>query len=152
VITSSTVGPEVIVGPFAHLRDGAVLEAGSRIGNFVEVKKSRIVRGSKVSHLTYLGDAELGERVNIGAGTVTCNYDGQRKNPTSIGEGAFIGSGTMLVAPVRVGRGSYVAAGSTITEDVPPDSLALGRARQVVKEGWAKKKGERPAKQSSEKA
>ena len=152
VIISSTVGADVTVGPFAHLRDGAVLEAGSRIGNFVEVKKSRVGRGSKASHLTYLGDAELGQGVNIGAGTVTCNYDGQRKNPTSIEEGAFIGSGTMLVAPVRVGRRSYVAAGSTITEDVPPDSLALGRARQVVKEGWAKKKGGPATNKSREKA
>ena len=142
VITSSAVAGDVSVGPFAHLRDGAIVEAGARIGNFVEVKKSRIGRGSKASHLTYLGDAEIGDGVNIGAGTVTCNYDGQRKNPTSIEDGAFIGSGTMLVAPVQVGRGSYVAAGSTITEDVPPDSLALGRARQVVKEGWAKKKGQ----------
>jgi len=152
VIISSTVGADVTVGPFAHLRDGAVLEADSRIGNFVEVKKSRVGRGSKASHLTYLGDAELGQGVNIGAGTVTCNYDGQRKNPTSIEEGAFIGSGTMLVAPVRVGRRSYVAAGSTITEDVPPDSLALGRARQVVKEGWAKKKGGPTTNKSREKA
>lgn len=152
VITSSAVGADATVGPFAHLRDGAVLGAGSRIGNFVEVKKSRIGRGSKASHLTYLGDAELGEGVNIGAGTVTCNYDGKNKNPTSIEEGAFIGSGTMLVAPVRVGRGSYVAAGSTITEDVPPDSLALGRARQVVKEGWAKRKGESAVKKPRDKA
>jgi bifunctional UDP-N-acetylglucosamine pyrophosphorylase / glucosamine-1-phosphate N-acetyltransferase len=150
VIMSSAVGADAMVGPFAHLRPGAILEENSRIGNFVEVKKSRIGRGSKASHLTYLGDADLGEGVNIGAGTVTCNYDGKNKNPTSIGEGAFIGSGTMLVAPVRVGRGSYVAAGSTITEDVPPDSLALGRARQVIKEGWVKKKGEPPVKKSSE--
>ena len=149
VIATSAVAADVTIGPFAHLRDGAVVESGARIGNFVEVKKSRIGRGSKASHLTYLGDADLGEGVNIGAGTVTCNYDGVRKNPTSIGDGSFIGSGTMLVAPVRVGRGSYVAAGSTITENVPEDSLALGRARQVVKEGWAKKKTEAAVEKSA---
>ncbi len=138
VITDCQVGSDVTVGPFAHLRDGAIIEPEARIGNFVEVKKSRVGAGSKASHLTYLGDATLGERVNIGAGTVTCNYDGEKKNPTTIESGAFIGSGTMLVAPVRVGQGSFVAAGSTITEDVPPESLALGRAPQVNKEGWAR--------------
>ncbi|HUI43855.1 MAG TPA: bifunctional UDP-N-acetylglucosamine diphosphorylase/glucosamine-1-phosphate N-acetyltransferase GlmU [Terriglobia bacterium] len=146
VITSSQVGSDTILGPFAHVRDGSVMEPGSRIGNFVEVKKSRIGRGTKAWHLTYLGDAELGERVNIGAGTVTCNYDGENKSPTYLEDDVFVGSGTMLVAPVRVGRGSYVAAGSTITEDVPPESLALGRARQVVKAGWAAAKKRKPAK------
>jgi bifunctional UDP-N-acetylglucosamine pyrophosphorylase/glucosamine-1-phosphate N-acetyltransferase len=138
VITGCEIASDAIVGPFAHLRDGAVLEAGSRIGNFVEVKKSRIGRGAKAWHLAYLGDATLGEGVNIGAGTVTCNYDGVNKHPTTIDDGVFIGSGTMLVAPVRIGKGSYVAAGSTITEDVPPESLALGRARQINKEGWVR--------------
>ncbi len=146
VISASEIASDVIVGPFAHIRDGAVLEPGARVGNFVEVKKSRIGRDSKAWHLTYLGDATLGQKVNIGAGTVTCNYDGEKKNPTVIEDGAFIGSGTMLVAPVRVGRGSYVAAGSTITQDVPPESLGLGRAPQVNKEGWVR---ERAAKKSS---
>jgi bifunctional UDP-N-acetylglucosamine pyrophosphorylase / glucosamine-1-phosphate N-acetyltransferase len=140
VLSGSTVGPDTILGPFAHVRDGAVLEAGARIGNFVEIKKSRIGHGTKAWHLTYLGDAELGREVNIGAGTVTCNYDGERKHPTVIEDGVFIGSGSMLVAPVRIGQGSYVAAGSTITEDVPPDSLAVGRARQAVKQNWVKEK------------
>lgn len=147
VISGSTVGSDTILGPFAHVRDGAVLEPESRVGNFVEVKKSRVGRGSKAWHLTYLGDAELGSGVNIGAGTVTCNYDGERKHPTVIEENVFIGSGSMLVAPVRVGKGSYVAAGSTINEDVPPDSLAIARARQVIKQDWAKqKKSKEPAK------
>jgi len=141
------VGSDTILGPFAHVRDGAVLEPESRVGNFVEVKKSRVGRASKAWHLTYLGDAELGSGVNIGAGTVTCNYDGERKHPTVIEDNVFIGSGSMLVAPVRVGKGSYVAAGSTINEDVPPDSLAIARARQVIKQDWAKhKKSKEPAK------
>jgi bifunctional UDP-N-acetylglucosamine pyrophosphorylase/glucosamine-1-phosphate N-acetyltransferase len=140
VLSGSQIASDVILGPFAHLRDGAVIAQDARIGNFVEVKKSRVGRGSKAWHLTYLGDATLGEKVNVGAGTVTCNYDGQNKNPTQIEDGVFIGSGTMLVAPVRVGSNSYVAAGSTITEDVPPESLALGRARQLNKEGWARER------------
>ncbi|MGH9405293.1 MAG: bifunctional UDP-N-acetylglucosamine diphosphorylase/glucosamine-1-phosphate N-acetyltransferase GlmU [Terriglobia bacterium] len=138
VITASELASRTSVGPFAHLRDGAVLEPGARIGNFVEVKKTRIGRGTKSLHLTYLGDATVGEDVNIGAGTVTCNYDGQKKNPTVIESGSFIGSGSMLVAPLRVGRGAYVAAGSTITDDVPAEALSVARARQVNKEGWAK--------------
>ena len=140
VITGCEISSDVILGPFAHLRDGAVIEQEARIGNFVEVKRSRVGRGSKAWHLTYLGDATLGERVNIGAGTVTCNYDGEKKNPTIIEEGSFIGSGTMLVAPLIIGRGAYIGAGSTITESVPPESLAMGRAPQVNKEGWAKKR------------
>jgi bifunctional UDP-N-acetylglucosamine pyrophosphorylase / glucosamine-1-phosphate N-acetyltransferase len=138
VITSCRIGSDVILGPFAHLRDGAVIEPQARIGNFVEVKKSRVGSGSKAWHLTYLGDASIGEKVNIGAGTITCNYDGEKKNPTTIESGVFIGSGSMLVAPVRIGSGAYVGAGSTITEDVPPESLAVGRARQVIKEGWVR--------------
>ena len=141
MIRACEIRADVILGPFAHLRDGAVIEQNARIGNFVEVKKSRVGRGTKASHLSYLGDAVLGEEVNVGAGTVTCNYDGERKNPTHIEDGVFVGSGSMLVAPVRIGKGSYVAAGSTITEDVPPDSLALGRARQTNKEGWARTRG-----------
>ncbi len=141
VIFSCEIASGVALGPFAHLRDGALIEQDARIGNFVEVKKSRVGRGSKSLHLTYLGDATLGEHVNIGAGTVTCNYDGQKKHPTVIEDGVFIGSGSMLVAPIRIGKGSYVAAGSAITEDVPPESLALGRARQINKEGWVRSRG-----------
>ncbi|MGH9431998.1 MAG: bifunctional UDP-N-acetylglucosamine diphosphorylase/glucosamine-1-phosphate N-acetyltransferase GlmU [Terriglobia bacterium] len=138
LVTGSELANDSSAGPFAHLRDGAIVEENARIGNFVEVKKSRIGRGTKSLHLTYLGDATLGERVNVGAGTVTCNYDGEKKHPTVIEDGVFIGSGSMLVAPVRIGKGSYVAAGSTITEDVPPQSLGLGRALQVNKEGWVR--------------
>jgi len=140
VISDSTVASEAAVGPFAHFRDHVVLEDGARIGNFVEVKRSQVGRGTKAQHLTYLGNATLGEKVNVGAGTVTCNYDGEKKHPTVVEDGVFIGSGTMLVAPVRVGKGSYVAAGSTITQDVPPESLGIGRALQVNKEGWVGKR------------
>jgi len=108
------------------------------IGNFVELKKTRMGRGSKANHLSYLGDTEIGEKVNIGAGTITCNYDGVNKHKTTIEDGVFVGSDSILVAPVKIGRGAYIAAASCITEDVPEDSLALGRARQVNKEGWAK--------------
>jgi len=138
VITNCEIGEGATVGPFAHLRDGAVIEPAVRIGNFVEVKKSTIGRGVKALHLTYLGDATVGARANIGAGTITCNYDGEKKYPTIIEDEVFIGSGNMLVAPVRIGKGSYTAAGSTITEDVPPESLAIARGRQINKEGWAR--------------
>jgi bifunctional UDP-N-acetylglucosamine pyrophosphorylase / glucosamine-1-phosphate N-acetyltransferase len=140
VVSSSKIASGVVLGPFAHLRDGAVIAQGAELGNFVEVKKSWVGQGSKARHLTYLGDATLGEQVNVGAGTVTCNYDGEKKNATQIEDGAFIGSGTMLVAPVRIGKNSYVAAGSTITDEVPAESLALGRARQINKEGWARER------------
>jgi bifunctional UDP-N-acetylglucosamine pyrophosphorylase/glucosamine-1-phosphate N-acetyltransferase len=145
VISNSGIAPGATIGPFAHLRDGAVIEENARIGNFVEVKKSRVGRGAKALHLTYLGDATLGEKANIGAGTVTCNYDGVNKNPTFIEDGVFIGSGNMLVAPVRIGKGSYTAAGSTITEDVPPDSLAVARSPQITKLGWVKERGQAKA-------
>jgi bifunctional UDP-N-acetylglucosamine pyrophosphorylase/glucosamine-1-phosphate N-acetyltransferase len=138
VITDSEVGAGVTIGPFAHLRMGAVIAADARIGNFVEIKKSTIGPGAKAQHLTYLGDATVGARANIGAGTITCNYDGVNKHPTTIEDEVFIGSGNMLVAPVRIGKGAYTAAGSTITEDVPPESLAISRGRQVNKEGWAR--------------
>jgi bifunctional UDP-N-acetylglucosamine pyrophosphorylase/glucosamine-1-phosphate N-acetyltransferase len=128
------------VGPFAHLRPETHVGARARVGNFVELKKTRLGDGSKAPHLSYLGDAQIGPGVNVGAGTITCNYDGERKHPTTIGAGAFIGSDTTLVAPVVVGENAYVGAGSTITEDVPKDALALGRARQVVKQGWARKR------------
>ena len=150
VVTGCEIASDVILGPFARLRDGAVIEHDARIGNFVEVKKSRVGQGTRAWHLTYLGDASLGEKVNVGAGTVTCNYDGEKKNPTEIEEGVFIGSGSMLVAPVTIGKGSYVAAGSTITEDVPPESLAVGRARQVNKEGWVRKHKEQKAPSGAE--
>ncbi|MBI4462530.1 MAG: bifunctional UDP-N-acetylglucosamine diphosphorylase/glucosamine-1-phosphate N-acetyltransferase GlmU [Acidobacteria bacterium] len=142
LILSSRLGPGVAVGPFAHLRDAADIRRGARIGNYVEVKKSVVGEGTKALHLTYLGDATIGKNTNVGAGTITCNYDGVAKNPTTIGDDVFIGSGTELVAPVKVRRGAYVAAGSTVTEDVPPDALAVARARQVNKLGWARKRRE----------
>jgi bifunctional UDP-N-acetylglucosamine pyrophosphorylase/glucosamine-1-phosphate N-acetyltransferase len=130
VLDGARVGAGCSVGPFARLRPGTELGEGARIGNFVEVKKSSLGAGVKANHLAYLGDATIGAGANIGAGTVTCNYDGKRKHRTEIGPGAFIGSDTMLVAPVRVGERSVTGAGSVITNDVPDDSLALGRARQ----------------------
>jgi len=129
-----------IVGPFSRLRPGADIGEDAHVGNFVEIKKSRLGKGSKANHLTYLGDARIGERVNVGAGTITCNYDGEKKHPTTIGDGAFIGSDSILVAPIEIGAGAYVAAGSTLTDAVPPGALAVGRARQANKEGWAEKR------------
>jgi len=140
VIDSSRIAARAVVGPFSHLRPGSEIGEEAHVGNFVEVKKTRLGRRSKANHLTYLGDAEIGEDVNVGAGTITCNYDGTRKHTTIIEDGAFIGSDSTLVAPVRVGQGAYVGAGSTITDPVPPDALALGRARQTVKEGWARQR------------
>jgi bifunctional UDP-N-acetylglucosamine pyrophosphorylase/glucosamine-1-phosphate N-acetyltransferase len=125
------------VGPFAHIRPESRVGRGAKVGNFVELKKTHLGEGSKAPHLSYIGDATVGPAVNIGAGTITCNYDGTHKHPTRIEAGAFIGSDTTLVAPVTVGEGAYIGAGSAITEDVPAGALALGRARQVVKEGWA---------------
>ncbi len=143
VIRDSRVESGSTVGPFAHLRQQTEVGPNCRVGNFVEVKKSRLAEGVKAGHLTYLGDAQVGPGVNIGAGVITCNYDGRRKHETVIEEGAFIGSGSQLIAPVTVGKNAYVAAGSTITEDVPAESLAIARGRQAVKEGWvAKKKSE----------
>jgi bifunctional UDP-N-acetylglucosamine pyrophosphorylase/glucosamine-1-phosphate N-acetyltransferase len=140
VITSSRVAAGARVGPFAHLRPASHVGEGAHVGNFVELKKTTLGRGSKASHLTYLGDTTVGEKVNVGAGTITCNYDGVTKHPTVIEDGAFIGSDTQLIAPVRVGRGAYVAAGSSITEDVPAESLAIARGKQVNKEGWVKRR------------
>ena len=131
------VGPGSHVGPYARLRPGAKLDRSAKVGNFVEIKSAAIGEGAKVSHLTYIGDAIVGAGANIGAGTVTCNYDGFGKYRTEIGAGAFIGSNSALVAPVKVGQGAFVGSGSVITDDVPDDALALGRGRQVVKEGWA---------------
>ncbi|MEI7817077.1 MAG: bifunctional UDP-N-acetylglucosamine diphosphorylase/glucosamine-1-phosphate N-acetyltransferase GlmU [Desulfuromonadales bacterium] len=140
VLEDSELGEDVAVGPMAHLRPGTVLAKKVKIGNFVETKKVVMGEGSKASHLTYLGDAEIGRNVNIGCGTITCNYDGVNKHRTIIGDDVFIGSDVQLVAPVSVGRNSLVAAGTTVTTDVPPDSLALSRTPQINKEGWRLKK------------
>ncbi|MGB6430123.1 MAG: bifunctional UDP-N-acetylglucosamine diphosphorylase/glucosamine-1-phosphate N-acetyltransferase GlmU [Candidatus Acidiferrales bacterium] len=137
VVRTSHLGRGSSVGPFAHLRDGARLEENAHVGNYVEVKKSTLEPGAKAMHLTYLGDARVGRETNIGAGTITCNYDGVRKNATIIGRRVFIGSDSALVAPVRIGDGAYVAAGSIITENVPPNALGIARGRQVTKLGWA---------------
>ena len=142
ILDQATVKSGAILGPYSHLRPGSEIEEGAHVGNFVETKKIRLGKGSKASHLTYLGDAVIGEDVNIGAGTITCNYDGVNKHTTIIEDGVFVGSDSTLVAPVKVGKGAYVAAGSCVTDDVPADALALGRARQIVKEGWAKQKRE----------
>jgi bifunctional UDP-N-acetylglucosamine pyrophosphorylase / glucosamine-1-phosphate N-acetyltransferase len=140
VIEGSRLEDGASAGPFAHLRPGAILEPGAKVGNFVEVKKSRVGRGTKALHLTYLGDATIGPGCNIGAGTITCNYDGERKNPTTLEAGVFIGSDAQLIAPVRVGKGAYVAAGTTVTEDVPAGALAIGRGRQTNVLGWVERR------------
>jgi bifunctional UDP-N-acetylglucosamine pyrophosphorylase/glucosamine-1-phosphate N-acetyltransferase len=142
VLDDAKIGHQAIIGPYSHLRPGSEIGEGAHIGNFVETKKVKVGKGSKANHLTYLGDAEIGAGVNVGAGTITCNYDGVEKHLTRIEDGAFVGSDSTLVAPVTVGRGAYVGAGSCVTEDVPPDSLAIARSKQVVKEGWAKAKRE----------
>jgi bifunctional UDP-N-acetylglucosamine pyrophosphorylase/glucosamine-1-phosphate N-acetyltransferase len=144
IVEQSRVARGAVIGPYAHLRPGSEIGEGAHVGNFVETKKVRLGKGSKANHLTYLGDAVVGDGVNIGAGTITCNFDGEEKHATVIDDGAFIGSDSTLVAPVRIGRDAYVAAGSTVTDDVPAEALALGRARQVLKEGWAR--GRRAAK------
>ena len=140
IMEDSVVRSGAQVGPYSHLRPGSDIGEGAHVGNFVETKKTRLGKGSKANHLTYLGDAEIGAGVNVGAGTITCNYDGVNKNTTTIEDGAFIGSDTTLVAPVRVGRDAYVGAASCITEDVPSDALAVARGKQVNKEGWAKER------------
>ena len=139
-LEEARVGKEALIGPFARLRPGTELAEKVHVGNFVETKKARIGRGSKANHLTYLGDCEIGSGVNLGAGTITCNYDGVSKHQTVLGDGVFVGSDSQFVAPVTVGRGAYIGAGSTITEDVPADSLAIARSRQVTKVGYRKKK------------
>ncbi|HVI75822.1 MAG TPA: bifunctional UDP-N-acetylglucosamine diphosphorylase/glucosamine-1-phosphate N-acetyltransferase GlmU [Anaeromyxobacteraceae bacterium] len=146
VFDQAAIGPGAAVGPFSRLRPGADVGAGAHVGNFVELKKTRLGAGAKANHLTYLGDATVGAGTNVGCGTVTCNYDGEKKYPTTIGERAFIGSDAILVAPITIGDGAYVAAGSTLTEDVPAGALALGRSRQVNKDGWV---AERQAERSS---
>jgi len=138
VITDSRIDAGALIGPFTHVRPETEIGEGAHVGNFVETKKVKLGKGSKANHLTYLGDAEIGSGTNIGAGTITCNYDGVNKHRTLIGDGVFVGSDSTLVAPISVGNGAYIAAGSAITEDVPEDALALGRSRQVIKPGWAK--------------
>jgi bifunctional UDP-N-acetylglucosamine pyrophosphorylase/glucosamine-1-phosphate N-acetyltransferase len=138
-IEGAHIGPGASVGPFARLRPGADLAESAKVGNFVEVKNSKVGKGAKLPHLSYVGDAEVGAKANLGAGTITCNYDGINKSKTVIGEGAFIGSNSSLVAPVTIGANAYVASGSVITKDVEPDALALGRARQENKPGYAPK-------------
>ncbi len=144
VIDDARIGPSCQVGPFARLRPGSELQERARVGNFVEIKAARLQRGSKVNHLSYIGDADVGADVNIGAGTITCNYDGANKHRTVIGDGAFIGSGTNLVAPITVGPGATIGAGTTLTRDAPADKLTLARARQKTVEGWR-----RPVKKQS---
>lgn len=142
ILEHARVASGAILGPYSHLRPGSEIGEGAHVGNFVETKKTRMGRGSKANHLTYLGDAEIGAGVNVGAGTITCNYDGAKKHTTVIEDGAFVGSDSTLVAPVRVGKRAYIAAGSTVTEDVPEDALAIGRARQTLKEGWSRRRRE----------
>jgi len=145
ILDESDIADGALLGPYSHLRTGSEIGEGAHVGNFVETKKVKLGKGSKANHLTYLGDAEIGAGVNIGAGTITCNYDGVNKHKTIIGDGVFVGSDSTLVAPIRLGNGAYVGAASCLTEDVPEDSLAVARARQMNKEGWAKTKRERVA-------
>jgi bifunctional UDP-N-acetylglucosamine pyrophosphorylase/glucosamine-1-phosphate N-acetyltransferase len=147
MITESRIADDVIVGPFSHLRPQSQLEKGVKIGNFVEVKKSRIGPGTKANHLAYIGDSEVGAGVNIGAGAITCNYDGFHKHRTIIEDGVFVGSNTALVAPIKLGKGSSVGAGTTVTKDVPPYALAVGRAKQKSIKKWAMKKAKNKGQQ-----
>ncbi len=140
VMDDSRISNGATAGPYSRLRPGSEIGEGAHVGNFVETKKMKLGKGSKANHLTYLGDAEIGAGVNVGAGTITCNYDGVHKHKTVIEDGVFVGSDSTLVAPVRLGKGSYVGAASCITDDVPEDALAVGRSRQIVKEGWAREK------------
>ena len=139
-LSSATVGSNCNIGPYARLREGSEIGNHAKIGNFVETKKTKLGDGAKANHLAYLGDAEIGSKTNIGAGTITCNYDGTNKHKTTIGEESFVGTNSSLVAPVNIGKGAYVGAGSTITKDVPDAALAVGRGKQVIKEDWAKNK------------
>ena len=139
-LSSATVGSNCNIGPYARLREGSEIGNNAKIGNFVETKKTKLGDGAKANHLAYLGDADIGDNVNIGAGTITCNYDGKNKHKTTIGDNSFIGTNSSLVAPVNIGKGAYVGAGSVITKDVPDESLAVARGKQVIKEDWAKDK------------
>jgi bifunctional UDP-N-acetylglucosamine pyrophosphorylase/glucosamine-1-phosphate N-acetyltransferase len=150
VMDESRIGPRAVLGPYTHLRPGCQIAEGAHMGNFVEGKKLKLGKGSKAQHLSYLGDAEIGEGVNVGAGTITCNYDGFGKYLTVIDDGAFIGSDTTLVAPVKVGKGAYIGAASCITDDIPADALAIARGRQVNKQGWARQKRENAAPKNRE--
>jgi bifunctional UDP-N-acetylglucosamine pyrophosphorylase/glucosamine-1-phosphate N-acetyltransferase len=146
VLDGATVSDGALLGPYAHQRPGSIIGESAHIGNFVETKNTRVGKGSKANHLSYLGDAEIGAGVNVGAGAITCNYDGAKKHTTTLGDGVFVGSDATLVAPVTVGEGAYIAAGSCITQDVPAGALALGRSRQANKPGWAaKRKAAKPA-------
>jgi bifunctional UDP-N-acetylglucosamine pyrophosphorylase/glucosamine-1-phosphate N-acetyltransferase len=140
VIEQARVARGAIIGPFARLRPDTEVGEDAHVGNFVELKKTKLGKGSKANHLTYLGDASIGAGANIGAGTITCNYDGEKKHLTEIGDGVFVGSDATLVAPLKLGKKAYIGAGSTITEDVPPNALAIGRGRQVMKPGWVTKR------------
>jgi bifunctional UDP-N-acetylglucosamine pyrophosphorylase/glucosamine-1-phosphate N-acetyltransferase len=147
VITESEVQEGAELGPFCHLRPKVVIGPRARVGNFVELKKSRLGRGSKANHLAYIGDATIGEGVNIGAGAITCNYDGFAKHETTVQDGAFVGTNVSLVAPITIGAGAYIGSGSVVTKDVPADALAVERSQQIVKEGWAaRKRAQRGAK------
>jgi bifunctional UDP-N-acetylglucosamine pyrophosphorylase / glucosamine-1-phosphate N-acetyltransferase len=137
ILEDSRIADGAEIGPFVHLRPGCEIGEKAHLGNFVEMKKTRMGKGAKANHLSYLGDAEIGEATNIGAGAITCNYDGVHKHRTVIGKNVFVGSDSNLVAPIIIGDGAYIGAGSCITQDVPAGALALGRARQVTKEGWA---------------
>jgi bifunctional UDP-N-acetylglucosamine pyrophosphorylase/glucosamine-1-phosphate N-acetyltransferase len=139
VLEDAEVKTGAKIGPFARLRPGAQIGEGAHIGNFVEIKKSKIDKGSKANHLTYLGDSTIGQGVNVGAGTITCNYDGKNKHATIIEDNVFVGSNTNLVAPIRVGKGAVIAAGSTLTDNVPKQSLAIARSRQTNKTNWVRK-------------
>ena len=138
-IEQSTIGPGSVIGPYARLRPGAEIRANAKVGNFVEIKNAIVEDGAKVNHLSYVGDANIGEGANIGAGTITCNYDGFRKHRTEIGANAFIGSNSSLVAPVKIGAGAFIGSGSVITKDVEADALAVARGSQEVRPGWAAK-------------
>ena len=142
ILDEAKVAAGALIGPYSHLRPGSEIGEGAHVGNFVETKKIKLGKGSKANHLTYLGDAEIGAGVNIGAGTITCNYDGVNKHKTIIEDGVFVGSDSTLVAPVKVGKGAYIAAASCVTDNVPDDALALGRARQITKPGWSKARRE----------
>jgi bifunctional UDP-N-acetylglucosamine pyrophosphorylase/glucosamine-1-phosphate N-acetyltransferase len=145
VIADAVIAAGATIGPFAHLRPGADVGENAHVGNFVELKKTTLGAGSKANHLAYLGDSTIGANVNVGAGTITCNYDGKAKHHTNIEDGVFVGSNSTLVAPISIGRGSYVAAGSAVTQDVPPGALAIGRGRQENKPGWVEKRKETKA-------
>jgi bifunctional UDP-N-acetylglucosamine pyrophosphorylase/glucosamine-1-phosphate N-acetyltransferase len=140
VVTDSTVESGAFLGPFAHIRPGSEIGEDVHIGNFVELKNTTRGKGAKGNHLAYLGDATIGTKTNVGAGTITCNYDGEKKHPTVIGNNVFVGSNSTIVAPVTLSDGSYIAAGSAVTTDVPAGALAIGRSRQEIKEGWVAKR------------